>query len=187
MIQPLRDWKGKEHVSAAHLQEPVDALRRLQRAVLNSNGASPVYECFLGVVVDAGPDEEADYSDERYWVQKASIPTSLSTDQITPEGYTAADLDLGGHDPTPDEPTIVTVTNLPELLDHTHNLTAGTPVHAFAFYDTTAANPRKHWVMSSGSAGAATPAVLIRITGPVAIGKYEGFVQRRKSVPFAND
>jgi hypothetical protein len=69
---------------------------------------------FIGVVVDAGPDGEADYTDERYWVRRsridgtdASVPIPTPADPTTPLTTSYWDDDNG-------DPVIVTATNLTE-------------------------------------------------------------------------
>lgn len=72
-VKSLRDWVARQssYRDASHLQEPVDALRDLQR----QQGGGPVYgdavpfEHGIGRVVGKGPANEADGTNAVYWIQ----------------------------------------------------------------------------------------------------------------------
>jgi len=74
---------------------------------------------FLGRTVDAGPNSESDYTDERYWVRGACFANTSGTEGT--ERITFGDLDGS-------EPYWLTATNFAEVLGSTHSLPLGTPV-----------------------------------------------------------
>lgn len=75
------------------------------------------------MVVTAGPDSEADYTDERYWLQLAY----MSNPDGDPE-TSAATFDLFPLGDTPKPGMIITATNLSEVIGHTHTLPVNFPI-----------------------------------------------------------
>lgn len=146
----LREWNpsGREPISAAHLNEPVDILKRIMRKFgwdvddIPSERDDPDREWHLGKVVAAGPNGEANYEDERYWVMDCGIVRAANwLQQIEiyeiPE-ITAEDLGADFDDPIK---LTRTVTNLAEILTHAHDIPYGTPVWFRAEYDEAAESP----------------------------------------------
>jgi hypothetical protein len=113
-IKSLRDWKAGDPFSAGHLEEPVLAIRQMGFGA--TSGDATAYDRGYGIIMDAGPNAEADYTDARYWMWVAYCNSSSSaTSNITFKGYTlergTADfLGLGAS-----ARHIVTATNLAEL------------------------------------------------------------------------
>ena len=124
-IIPLVDWpNGVVLPKGSHLQEPVTALRALSDAVGfdRRHPRRPVLTDWrLAMIVSSGPNGEADYTDERYWVALQAIsdsdPTSkLQTEDDFQDGYTASN-----GSPT----NIITASNLTELGDGSHFMENG--------------------------------------------------------------
>lgn len=102
---------------------------------------------FWGYVVEAGPLHEEDFSDERYWIQRASI-------EIDDNGH----FNLWNWENSFGDPAIYEATNLSELkLDLTglyssgkHALEVGTP--AMVFQNSSAELPTvaRYWFISGG-------------------------------------
>lgn len=140
----LRDWQKGSRVSAAHLQEPVDLLKRLMSLPGSGVGKEGtgdtrgrVFDLTIGKIVASS------YTDERYKVTAQYIlATALTSDQIT-----TADLT-----PMQSEQVTFTVTNLPELGENTHTLAVGRTVVFASVYDGQAKANRIH-VMSEGGTG----------------------------------
>lgn len=83
----------------------------------------------LGVIVDAGPEGEVDYTDHRYWVALAwcvnpdsDLTAAMEVEQVFEEALAHT----------------ITATNLVESESETHGLALGTPVWIHPFYDETA-------------------------------------------------
>ena len=90
-----------------------------------------------GVITAAGPASEADYTDARYWVESAVIMNGVGTWSPTVEVDVEASAEAAGTESV----QWVTATNLAEMLDDTHNLTAGTPVWVQRMYGPDADSP----------------------------------------------
>src|SRR5688572_6815117 len=80
MLPPLRDWNnGDSNRDRAHFQEPVNALREIDRQVSSLSAAArdhsqPVARrTFLGKIVASGPAGEADKTNCQYWIQEQLI------------------------------------------------------------------------------------------------------------------
>jgi hypothetical protein len=165
MSERLDDWKDRQPLSAAHLQQPVDLLRKLAALPgfgLFFEGGDPgdlLFELRMGKIVAAGPNGEADYPDERYWVREQYIqggattaaPVVLADENPWDPGNSDDQLLVPVEHWDEEVPAILTVTNLPELTDHTHALPAGLPVVYFAAYDR-GDPPRTRLVMFMGGA-----------------------------------
>jgi hypothetical protein len=138
----LTDWVKGNVLTHEHLQEPNDAIRDLYRQHDPSTPFVPAsarpdirLALLLGLVTNAGPAAEADFSTELYWVRIHGIaPTNTQSEQITldPRFELPADPD---DDEEPAVPLIVPATNPSELATHTHSLAVGTPVMLLPFYD----------------------------------------------------
>jgi hypothetical protein len=78
------------------------------------------------VIVKKGPADEADYTDERYWGQITEInagdfDTAFAATKTDPAKDTS---DPENEEPPDSEPKIITFTNVPEILAHSHFLQA---------------------------------------------------------------
>lgn len=139
----LDNWAARQRVSARKLQQPVEAIRDLYRRLgADVEGVPLPYEndprWRLGKIVAAGPADEANYADERYWVRDAEIIAGASgAAQIVIDESPEWDPGDGGDPVVP----IYTVTNLPELLTHTHDLPYGLPVLFRDEYDRPVPDP----------------------------------------------
>lgn len=83
-------------------------------------------DCRFFIVQDEGPSAEADYTDERYWVQLAEITNSDSDE--------TSKLTFAVIPNTDDRYTYATATNLAEWVGETHNLADGAVVPVFTAY-----------------------------------------------------
>lgn len=182
MPDNLKDWSEGDPLSASHWQEGVAALRSL----LNVPGAGQGnikadhgvwrFAIRVGIIVNTGPASEADYTDERYWVKDVSLDSNAGiNDQVTftPVEPRAEELPYSLPDGTSSVtvPTTFTVTNLPELVSHSHTQQVGKYVWYFTLVDGQD-NPVSHCVMSEGGSG-----VLPILCGaPTARGFYAGTI-----------
>lgn len=150
MPDDLQDWTKGDKITAAHLQQQVDALKALlgvpgatvSRQVLYHKRRQ--FTAILGKITDSGPNGESDYEDERYWVTPQYIDESIeagTNDQIEMLDKPPPEIELSD--------ATVTVTNLAELKDHTHNLEVDTQVWYFVEYDEQEF-PTAHNVMAIG-------------------------------------
>lgn len=137
-MPPLRDWTpGATWPQGQHLQQPVDALRAIGADGAYNPQGFDVAEgpSFIGTVTDKGPNGEANYKDERYYIRRSFIDAGQPTDAVI-----FKDDDL-------DPLKIYTVTNRPEIPTHSHSLKVGQPVRAHGWLDHS--NPRQlRWFMS---------------------------------------
>ncbi len=156
----LDDWQ-KGPIKHEHLQQPVTAIR----ALLLANGLEgPDAEAdarnrggFLGIVKASGGGGEADYTDERYWVERAIIKGGARAARITVGLDTLEAFDTG----TRPEGYIHTASNIAEKVSGTHNVPVNTPVWVHAVMDG-GATPQKRFVFNTS---AMTPAgVLFEVT-----------------------
>lgn len=118
-------------------------------------------EQFIGVI-RSGPcsGKDADYSDERYFIDRAVPDPSLSTS----DSFDAKT------DRLPGVKQCITATNLAELDDSTHLLDEGTLVQVFALYSR-GKNTSKLHVFNHPP----TPsAVVVKITAAAGAGEYSG-------------
>lgn len=156
---PLERWSTDSALSAAHLNQPVDALNQLVplRATgginVTSGAGGTVIEDLRGlmageirqghVTTTVGTGGSA-YTDERYWVVPVALNQTDGTDerdQLTFADDPPARTSRGYAEPYP-----VTVTNLAEIVNHTHLLPNNHPVWYFRLWDRQ--DPRvEHWVM----------------------------------------
>ncbi len=80
-------------------------------------------DCFYADIQALGPDSEADYADERYWIKEQYV-SNTSTD--TTEAVTLGDKTSALH---------VTATNLAEITGGTHSVSAGEFIKAYIVRD----------------------------------------------------
>jgi hypothetical protein len=141
-VTTLRPWNARNRLSAAHLQESPDAINALLMALASTqdDGTSPIRtECWPGVISATGPNREADFTDERYWVARAFVKGAAPNDQVSiQQEVTQSQSPSGppsgvGFDQNPSN--IFCVTNLPEVKTHSHTLSPGTPVWVWAWWD----------------------------------------------------
>lgn len=112
---------------------------------------------FWGRITALGPDNDADYTDERYWVKQIYI-TNAAGDSLTALGIAEVILkDINGDTYTPTSGTTiihgyhVTATNLAEIEAGTHTMAVGTPVHVYMVYDSRD-SANVHYIFTSGFA-----------------------------------
>lgn len=114
---------------------------------------------WAGKIVDAGPEEEADFTDERYWVERTRCKNH-------DEDPVDAAAEFEALDEEHELANIVAVTNLPEILDGGHALAVGTDVWVWEVWDRSDP-PRARRVMM---AAVAVAGFWARITGSAEIG-----------------
>lgn len=70
----LQRWRARQADAASHRNEVLDAVDALRMPM---DGVSPAWippsNARLGIVTNAGPNGEADWTDERYWIKDAVI------------------------------------------------------------------------------------------------------------------
>jgi hypothetical protein len=157
MSERLNNWTSRQKLSAAHLNEAWNLLRKLAGVVgydLNSvekpKHEDPIPRVRLGKIVAAGPSSppEADWADERYWVIDSGITAGDTQNSLV------VPVDLVPIPAVSDSdsvlPVIHTVTNVPEILAHTHGLAVGTAVLYFELIDFADPTPNTRRVMAVG-------------------------------------
>lgn len=167
-------WKQGDPFSAAHLNESTGVTRRLSHQSKSGNvrqlstptgthfhvmDDNRTLRLYLGLVVAAGPAGEVDFTDERYWVKIAYLVNVVATGSLSPAATFKADdtyIQQFGHP--------VVVTNLPEVPNHSHDLTTSgvLPVVAWLDYDDNG-NPR--WYMTGGGGSSLKYARFIAFAG----------------------
>jgi hypothetical protein len=154
-----RLWKKGDRFSSAHLNEAVEVARRIAnlsgdgRNITFPNGSVSdqesyqVSEFIIGLLTNAGPSGEPDFANEMYWVKAAYLVTLPAGDPgTTPALYKPHDI-AANYMPYP-----AMVTNLAEVVNHTHILSPldeTLPVVFWAQYDDTGI---PQYVMHEGSA-----------------------------------
>lgn len=88
------------------------------------------------IVQSAGPAAEADYSDERYWIQLAEL-TNSDSDETSKLTFAV----IASTDP---RYRYVTGTNLVELADESHNLESGAVVPAMIVFSSSSPTVPRH-------------------------------------------
>jgi hypothetical protein len=146
---------------------------------------SKVDEIVMAKVVSAGPNGEANYTDERYWLRRQEI-TIASTDEETarvtiadddsPDGeMVGMDDDGGDLEGEPVAETILTATSMTEREAGSHTLAVGDQVVVFVVYGrhgTDGLSKRYVFWINEGDARKT-----IRITAAkTGIGWYEGYI-----------
>lgn len=131
----MSDWAKGNRFSAAHLQQPIDAIRAIAFAdASNAFVPTPQWrEMWPGIIVSAGPNGESltsiGASGEQYWVQKQFIPGAMPNDVLD------FDEDKTEQAAVSSAPNIFLVTNLPEWKDSTHGVPDGEIVLVFGWWD----------------------------------------------------
>lgn len=163
-------WIAKESVSARKLNQEVAVLRRLMTVMgwdenrfADAGRPNFIPSIRLGKIVTAGPQGQADYADERYWVREVTIlPGAANTwDQIKLNdlaNYVVrnAPQAAGGTGDLTITP-VYTVTNPGEVLTHTHTLPPDMPVIFLGFHDATNPTPATRWFMLVGGSAEEGP------------------------------
>lgn len=130
MPQPPKNVKRGDQLLAQDFNKVLQELRRLGKLV-DANRVGTVKplradQVWFGLVTDAGPSAEADYTDERYWVKRAKIDLDELDNAETAITFAAK---TGVFEET------VTATNLTEVITGNHRLPVDTPVILFRFFD----------------------------------------------------
>jgi hypothetical protein len=150
MTKALRDWvpRVSSYRDASHLQEPVDAIRDLQRA-----GGGPKYPSALpfehgyGRVVAKGPGGEADGTNAVYWVQRLMMGPADWT--VPPNLLPDSSEQINNDSP----PNIFPATHLAERYTGRHELAADGTVEVFFWADfDTDDPPNKHYLFIADQA-----------------------------------
>lgn len=166
-IVSLRPWAQKDRFSASHLQESPEAINALITALsaAQDDGTSPIgVEGWPGIISAKGPNGEDDFTDERYWVQRAFVKGAAPNAQITVQQEVAPSTSSAttpsGVGADQNASNIFVVTNLLEQKTHLHSLVPGTAVWFWGSWDagltsvpadgTDASQPdnQKHYLMS---------------------------------------
>jgi len=107
-------------------------------------GARPGFwiESWIGLVAAQGPNGEEDYTDERYWVERARCANTAGGEE--------GELALEALDEADPLAKCVTATDLAEIADGTHALGVGSAVAVFAAYDQQTP-PLKHYWFGGGA------------------------------------
>ena len=117
-------------------------------------------ESRLCVVTSVGPEDEADYSDARYWVRDMACTNSEEDDDarslLLVEEAAILNTDGDAIEDTTSNRQVLwgfweTATNLSELVNGSHTLTAGMPVEVFPIYDSRETK-NVHWVFFGATA-----------------------------------
>lgn len=159
ILDPLTDWEpGSTLPQGSHLQEPVDALRKLAAQVSRIVGFNVSFPQERGLckITNAGPEgstKEPDYTDARYWIEKQIVYGADPYDNVTLNEDTS---EQGN------EPTTVTAKNLPEIVSQSHGVPVDGSIYTeyFAWWDN--GDPQQvHYFINMGNPGVAT----LKITG----------------------
>jgi hypothetical protein len=136
----LDRWAARQPLSAAHLNQPVDVLRKItgtddwDTSRLGANG-EPEYMAGwrLARIRGTGPSGETDFTDERYWIIDVEIVRASGGygDRLTTRDRADYDPGDGGALAKP----IYPATNVAERLMGTHALKTGTLVLYRIEYD----------------------------------------------------
>jgi hypothetical protein len=157
----LQRWQGRTKITNARLNEAWDLLRQLADMLgVELPGVGAVRRptvppgARLGRIVAAGPAAEADFADERYWVQEIAIASATGWG----EPLVGVDMDpITSTDPTTGDaftlPRIVPVTNVPEQLAHSHAMQANQLVLYFSTIDRKEPTPNVRYIMAVGGTG----------------------------------
>jgi len=169
-LKSLTDWPTGKNVlpKGSHLQESVDALREIANASgydLRHHRKTITADWKLGKIVAAGPNNEADYDDERYWIELQAISDADPTDTLQVEVDDSEPYVDNSGNPKP----IITATNLFEFLDSSHQLATdrlvwvkgkldlGQPQQIHWQFEASPPRPFFVVLVTDGGANAATP------------------------------
>jgi hypothetical protein len=165
----LRAWSKDNRLSAGHLNESPNAINQILYALASGeqqNGAPAITtEYWPGIISATGPNGQADFTDERYWVARSFIKGAAPNSQITVQQEVTASGSSGttpsGVGSDQNASNIFVVSNFLEMKTHLHSVAAGVPVWVWASWDAgltsvqgssgdTNSQPdnQKHYVMS---------------------------------------
>ena len=146
-------------LNAPESPDPADASDDPGTPALRARPA--LIEQFVGIIrSSACSPTDSDYGDARYYIDRATPRLSLGN----------ADLLAADQDALPGVKECLTATNLAELADGTHQLSAGTLVQVFSLYVRGKGGAKLHVFNQPPRAG-----VVVQITGPASgAGEYDG-------------
>jgi hypothetical protein len=196
MPEEVPDFNKGERLSAEKMRQLGAAIRGAQRK-LATDGPSGVREeaggldWRLGIISDQ-PSGKTQFTDARYWVRWAFIPTQSGVDEaVTGTAITFPTTKFDDGTTAALERSPVCATNLAELAQDgdgvptatgsTHNLAVGTLVLCLAIDDAVDQYDlaRKRWVFSHGGGA---PLVTLKITGHTAPSSLAGGAYYARSV-----
>ncbi len=125
---PWRKTRGQK-LTALDLNTLIESSNRLSKIragrgiVFENNMVHHKKDCFYATIEALGPDSEADYADERYWLKEQYVSNSSGSSTVA---VTFADKTDGLH---------VTATNIAEITGGTHNLSADTYIKVYIVRD----------------------------------------------------
>ena len=124
------EWRQAQ----ADIAEVRQAMRRMP---LRQHPTLPTGAGLLGIIQIAGPNNEADFSDHRYWVKQADVSNT--------EGFWKKAMTLTGR------PNAVTVmaTNIAEALTRGHCVWPGQYIQFFSAIDQSTPKLVRHWFQFS--------------------------------------
>lgn len=143
--QPGQPIKASEHNAIIDAAKKAQLLAGENLATKIAPGGTslfretPYAKTFWGRITALGPNAEADYADERYWV-KQICATNAAGDSTS--NLTVAEL-------TDTNAYHITATNLAELGAGTHTLEAELPVKVYIIYDSRS-SANIHYVFTTG-------------------------------------
>lgn len=169
MAFTLRDWEHVFPLEKSHLQEPVDALRRLllpqggrgisisqtgHGTAITWNYPDQIIGEFIGIVTAIGPpDSPNDWTDARVWVNPIvfGIPDGVDGNSNSLINL----LSVPPQDETGSASAVlrpICAINLPDVAGGGHSLSEGTPVEVLAVLDQENP-PNVHFVIVGAGAG----------------------------------
>jgi hypothetical protein len=139
----LRAWSKDNRLSAGHLNESPNAINQILYALASSeqqDGTPAITtECWPGIISATGPNGQADFTDERYWVARSFIKGAAPNSQITVQQEVTASGSSGttpsGVGSDQNASNIFVVSNFLEMKTHLHSVAAGVPVWVWAYWD----------------------------------------------------
>jgi hypothetical protein len=142
MPQPPKNVKAGQRITAKNYNKVLDELRRLGKLfdAYGAGGPKPLRgdQVWKGIVVDAGPAAEADYTDGRYWIQRSKLENDENDNAASDVSF----VELA--DGVDYRYEIITATNLAETrLDadadtvelFSHRVQVGSPVIVLKYMD----------------------------------------------------
>ena len=119
--------------------------RQLRAEGGNKGGRPSEFVCFEAIVTNEGPDGEADFEDNRYWVERAGLSTN--------DAAVDAAAEFEAFEPGHDLAAILCATNLAEQVSAAHLVAPGTPVTVFYAFDQSSDSQPRYWFTCRGGAG----------------------------------
>lgn len=184
-LPDLNDWpSGYTVPSGGHLEQAVNAIRYLYDTDARTDRRSNwrLAEVWPGIITNAGPASEADWTNERYWVKRQYIAGGYSQASIVLNNDIQTDGTVNSAGSPGKGPYIFVATNLAEWVpgnSGSHHLrTDGTQaVIVMAFFDRGADQTRVRYLFSFGGVGGCVPIGLTsRDTSHGKFGWMLGFV-----------